>query len=227
MRLITPWLCLSIIVLACNHPAPKETHFVPASSDTVLIDTPVIDYDTSEWIELVAFDSTILLDIRYATPRNFTGRQIYDCGRCFLRKPAALSLLAAQNSLRHQGLRFKLYDCYRPRPFQWRLWEAVPNPDYVADPRKGSMHNRGAAVDLTIVDETGRELPMGTDYDYFGPEAHHDYTRLPDSILANRRLLRQIMESHGFKPIRTEWWHYDFRYDTFPLEEWTWRCDQH
>lgn len=186
--------------------------------------SPPPDYDTSNWAELIRLDTTLQLDIRYATANNFTKKQIYACGRCFLRKKAAQQLLAVHRELQQKGLGLKLFDCYRPRPYQWKLWEMVPNPAYVADPRKGSMHNRGAAVDLTIIDSLGRELPMGTPYDYFGPEAHHDYTSLADSILTNRRLLLQVMERHGFAHIRTEWWHYSLRKATYPLEEWVWNC---
>ncbi len=200
--------------------APKAA--VPETEKTTTPDT--IDYDSTEWTELIRLDSTLILDIRYATTNNFTGEQIYDCGRCFLRKKAAEKLLAVQRELRQKGLGLKLFDCYRPRPYQWKLWEKVPNPAYVADPRKGSMHNRGAAVDLTIVDSLGRELPMGTGYDFFGPEAHHSYTALPDSILANRRLLLQTMERHGFEHIRTEWWHYSLRNDRSPMDDWVWGC---
>lgn len=227
MRLFTLTLIFSIIA-ACNNPEPTtEQTPAPPSAARPSEPAPAFDYDTAQWVEISAIDSTIRLDIRYASTSNFTGKQIYDCGRCFLRKAAAQRLLAIQRELRQRGLGVLLFDCYRPRPYQWRLWEAVPNPDYVADPRQGSMHNRGVAVDLTLVDSTGQALPMGTDYDFFGPEAHHDYTRLPDSILANRHLLRQTMERHGFEHIRTEWWHYSLTNSGAPLDDWVWKCPTH
>lgn len=176
------------------------------------------------FVEVKSLDSSIQLDIRYATVHNFTKAKIYDCPRCFLRPDAAKAIAKAQNLLRRQGLRLKLFDCYRPRPYQQRLWDKVPNPDYVTPPAKGSMHSRGAAVDLTLVDAQGKELDMGTPYDFFGPEAHTTYTQLSAQVLANRRLLRRTLESVGFQGIRTEWWHFSFRGKTFPLSDAVWNC---
>lgn len=169
-------------------------------------------------------DPTIQLDIRYATSNNFTESKIYDCPRCLLRPETAQALLRAQNMLRRQGLRLKLYDCYRPQPYQQRLWDKVPNPDYVTPPEKGSMHSRGAAVDLTIVDAQGQELDMGTPYDFFGPEAHYGYSRLSSKVLSNRRLLRRVMEEVGLKGIRTEWWHFSYSRKSYALSDWVWEC---
>jgi D-alanyl-D-alanine dipeptidase len=104
------------------------------------------------------------------------------------------------------------------------LWEIVPDPGYVADPRTGSIHNRGGAVDLTIVTREGQELDMGTDFDFFGPRAHHTFTDLPDSVLANRRLLKEVMARHGFAPIRSEWWHYNYQDRSYPLADEVWEC---
>ncbi|MBL7776254.1 MAG: M15 family metallopeptidase [Saprospiraceae bacterium] len=170
-------------------------------------------------------DSTIVLDIRYATTNNFTKSKIYDCPRCYLRPETARALARAQMLLRRQGLSLKLYDCYRPRPYQQRLWDKAPDPNYVTPPEKGSMHSRGAAVDLTIVDAQGKELDMGTPYDFFGPEAHYNYTRLPGNVLSNRRLLRRVMEEVGLKGIRTEWWHFSYQGKSFSLADWVWECD--
>ena len=186
---------------------------------------PPIDYDTSQWTELIRLDSTIQLDIRYATANNFVGEILYDCGRCLLRPPVARAIAAAHRALGRQGIGLKMFDCYRPRPYQQRLWDKVPDARYVARPSRGSVHNRGAAVDLTLFDRrTGRELPMGTDYDYFGPEGHAAYAELPDSILANRRLLQRTLRAHGFATIRTEWWHFDFRGPRYPLSDELWTC---
>jgi D-alanyl-D-alanine dipeptidase len=174
--------------------------------------------------DLKALDPTLRLDIRYATANNFTGRKIYDCPRCLLRPAAARALVKAHAALQKRGLGLKLYDCYRPRPYQQRLWDAVPDPDYVTPPAKGSMHSRGAAVDLTIVDANGRELDMGTPYDFFGRKAHYDFQDLPAQVLTNRRLLRETMEAAGFGGIRTEWWHFSYRSGSFPLSSYVWEC---
>lgn len=177
------------------------------------------------FVDVASLDVSIRLDIRYATADNFTAAKIYDCARCLLRPEAAQALLKAHRALQRQGLGLKMFDCYRPRPYQQRLWDKVPNPDYVTPPEKGSMHSRGAAVDLTIVDAQGNELDMGTPYDYFGREAHYDYTRLPGKVLANRRLLRRTMEAAGFQGIRTEWWHFSFRGKNYPLSDYVWPCE--
>lgn len=170
-------------------------------------------------------DPSIKLDIRYATANNFTKSKIYDCPQCLLRPEAAKAIVKAQNALKKKGLGLKMFDCYRPRPYQQRLWDKVPNPDYVTPPAKGSMHSRGAAVDLTIVDGKGQELDMGTPYDFFGREAHTDNNDLPQQVLSNRRLLRQTMEAAGFKGIRTEWWHFSFQSKDWPLSDYVWPCD--
>ncbi len=116
-----------------------------------------------------------------------------------------------QQELKSQGLGLKLFDGYRPLSAQRKLWEIVPDSRYIADPAKGSKHNRGAAVDLTLVDKNGKELAMPTPYDDFTEKAHWNYQNLPQEAIRNRTLLRQIMEKHGFKGISTEWWHFDDR----------------
>lgn len=177
------------------------------------------------FVDIASLDASIRLEIRYATTNNFTSAKIYDCPRCLLRPEAAQALLKAHRTLQRQGLGLKMFDCYRPRPYQQRLWDKVPNPDYVTPPEKGSMHSRGAAVDLTIVDAQGNELDMGTPYDHFGREAHYDYTRLPGKVLANRRLLRRTMQAAGFQGIRTEWWHFSFSGKNYPLSDYLWPCN--
>lgn len=170
-------------------------------------------------------DPSIQLDIRYATTNNFTKAQIYDCPECLLRPAAAEAVAKAHKILQNKGYGgLKMFDCYRPRPYQQRLWDKVPNPDYVTPPAKGSMHSRGAAVDLTIVDQQGNELDMGTEYDFFGEKAHYDYQKLPAKVLANRKLLRSVMESVGFKGIRTEWWHFSYRHGQYELSDEVWPC---
>ena len=174
---------------------------------------------------LSKLDPTIRLDIRYATTNNFTKAKIYGCPVCLLRPEAADAIVKAHNALKKKGFGLKMFDCYRPRPYQQRLWDKVPNPDYVTPPAKGSMHSRGAAVDLTIVDADGKELDMGTPYDFFGRQAHTDITDLPQQVLANRRLLRETLAAVGFKGIRTEWWHFSYKGKDWPLSDYVWPCE--
>lgn len=197
-------------------PAPAKP---PASSDNTSV-------SKSGFSDVAALDPSIKLDIRYATADNFTKSKIYDCPRCLLRPDAAKALVKAHKALQRKGFGLKMFDCYRPRPYQQRLWDKVPNPDYVTPPAKGSMHSRGAAVDLTVVDKNGKELDMGTPYDFFGKEAHTDNMNLPAQVLANRRLLRDALEAVGFKGIRTEWWHFSFQGKNYPLSDYVWPCEK-
>lgn len=152
------------------------------------------------------------LDIRYATENNFMHHPLYRVARAFLRAPAARALAGVQRELEGEGLGLKVFDGYRPYAITEAMWEPIRNPDFVADPAKGSRHNRGAAVDLTIVDlRTGAEVPMPTPYDDFTPRAFQSFDGLPPDVLANRAKLRDVMVRHGFDPLPSEWWHFDYR----------------
>jgi D-alanyl-D-alanine dipeptidase len=173
-----------------------------------------IDYSSfadTTMVEIIKWDTSFVLDIRYATPDNFMKEAVYPCGKCLLRKRVAEALIAANNEFKTLGYRIKIFDGYRPLSVQWILWNKTSNKNYVANPRTGSNHNRGRAVDLTLVDETGEQLDMGTKYDFFGKRANHTYTNLPKKVLENRLLLKKIMLKHGFTSIRSEWWHYNFK----------------
>lgn len=157
-------------------------------------------------------DLGIALDVRYATADNFMKKPLYPVAKSYLRAPAAEALRAVQKELSADGLALKVFDAYRPYAITEMMWEPIRNPDYVADPAKGSRHNRGAAVDVTLIDlRSGAELAMPTPYDDFTTRAHHDFADLPADALANRARLRDVMTRHGFDPLPSEWWHYDFR----------------
>ena len=151
-----------------------------------------------------------VMDIRYATSNNFTGEILYPQSfEVFLRKPVADSLVKVQSALKKKGLGLKIFDAYRPYDVTVKMWDLIRDERYVANPAKGSGHNRGISVDLTIIDlATGKELDMGTGYDHFSDTAHHSFKQLPLHVLKNRELLKSIMEKHGFIPLETEWWHY-------------------
>lgn len=230
-----PFLFLVLLLSACTSTEVQKTAVekVTIPVDTiipeVIVDTfqlPQIDYDTSKWTELIQLDTSIVLDIRYATNNNFVKEKMYECGRCFLRPEAAKAVIGLHQQLKKQGLKIKFFDCFRPRPIQWKLWEKIPDPRYVSDPRKGSMHNRGAAVDLTFTDMDGNELDMGTDFDFFGIEAYHEYQEHSEEILNNRKLLKESMESIGFKAIRTEWWHYSYQGKSYEISDMVWNCEE-
>ncbi|TXK76459.1 M15 family metallopeptidase [Mesonia sp. K4-1] len=176
-------------------------------------------------LEEVSKDFTF--DIKYATEDNFLEKKIYDCSKCLLLPKVADALIAANNYFCEFGYQIKLFDCYRPLSAQKVMWDIFPNAMYVANPYKNkSVHNRAAAVDLTLVDFDDCELDMGTTYDFFGKEAHQDNFNLPEVVLQNRKLLREGMKKFGFNPIRTEWWHYDFSNAySFPVLNSLFDCD--
>jgi len=155
----------------------------------------------------------IVLDLKYATTDNFLHQKVYTANECLLALGAVKHLKLVQDSLRILGLGLKIWDGYRPRAVQYLMWEIFPNSQYVADPVTGSNHNRGAAVDLTIITlSTGQELAMPTPFDWFGDEAGHNwYIGLTAEQVANRSYLKAIMENvGGFTALPDEWWHYTY-----------------
>jgi D-alanyl-D-alanine dipeptidase len=171
-----------------------------------------------EFIDILTLDDSIVVNIRYATANNFTGKVLYPVNRCLLRPKVARRLVQVQSALRSTGKTLKIWDCYRPLDIQRKLWEIVPDPRYVADPAKGSRHNRGAAVDLTLIDETGQNVEMPTDYDDFSKKAHRNYAGASPAAKWNRSLLEAAMKKEGFSGLRTEWWHFDAEgWAAFPI----------
>jgi D-alanyl-D-alanine dipeptidase len=144
-------------------------------------------------VDVQRINPRILVEMRYATTNNFMKKAIYKSARCLLRRSVAERLSRVQARLEKQ----------------WELWKVVPNPTFVADPRKGSKHNRGSAVDLTLVDKNGNELEMPTEYDSFVAAARSDYMDLPEHVLRHRKILHDAMKAEGFIPNPSEWWHFD------------------
>ncbi|MBM4010325.1 MAG: M15 family metallopeptidase [Planctomycetes bacterium] len=162
-----------------------------------------------ELVNVHAVDPTIVIDNRYATKANVTGMRLYPANEVFLERSAAERLARVQARLRGQSLGLKVFDGYRPLAIQKALWRIKPDPRYVADPAKGSRHNRGSAVDLTLVDAAGQELPMPSEFDEFSERSHLDFTDAPGDRLGNREILQKAMQAEGFRPLPTEWWHFD------------------
>ncbi len=163
-----------------------------------------------ELVELTSLDESFMIDQRYATKNNFTGMIHYDTVLCLIHKDIARRLLAAQRLARSKGLRIKVFDAYRPVSVQQSLYDATPKElrMYVAKPSANSLHPKGLAVDITLVDSTGRELDMPSKFDDFSVKAHIDYEGATDRQKSNRSLLIDIMERSGFRVNKTEWWHY-------------------
>lgn len=172
------------------------------------------DFLPTDLVELIKLDKTIKLDIRYATTNNFLGSRMYTQARAFLQRPAAEALLRAHRKLGEQGLGLWIFDGYRPWYITKIFRDATPadKHSFVADPAKGSKHNRGCAVDLTVYDrKSGQPIPMPSGYDEFSSRAHPDFTGGTATERANRDLLRRTMEAEGFTVDAGEWWHYDYK----------------
>ena len=165
-------------------------------------------------VELITLDNTIKLDIRYATDNNFVGRAVYPEARAFLQKPAAKGVVEVHRKLRKRGLGIVIFDGYRPWSITKLFWDVVPEDKrkFVADPAKGSKHNRGCAVDLSIFDlKTGELIDMPSAYDEFTERASPNYSGGTAEQRANRDLLRKLMEDEGFTVNPNEWWHFDYK----------------
>jgi D-alanyl-D-alanine dipeptidase len=187
-----------VVLLLVPRPGLASGEAAPgAAGQPVLVDAAIVVPDA-------------VLDLRYATAHNFLGRAVYPAGaRCLLQAPVAERLARAAARLRAQGLRLRLWDCYRPVAVQKEMWKLVPVPGYVADPAKGSNHNRGAAVDLGLASAEGGGVPLPTDFDTFSPAAHANASGLPEAARRNRDRLRAAMEAEGFRVNSMEWWHFD------------------
>jgi D-alanyl-D-alanine dipeptidase len=160
----------------------------------------------------------IKLDIRYATSNNFIKKQVYKKPICFVHRIVAEKLNAVQKELETMGLGLLLWDGYRSLAVQEIFWSLIPDERYVMPPSKGSRHNRGVAVDCTLITKDGIQLPMPTDFDDFSDKAHADYMDLSQEVLNNRKLLQTIMCKHGFKIMKWEWWHFDLQeWEEYPL----------
>ncbi|MGQ9366270.1 D-alanyl-D-alanine dipeptidase [Azospirillum sp. ST 5-10] len=163
-----------------------------------------------------AFDVDV--ELVYATAANLAGRPVYRRPVCLLHADAAARLAAAAALARGAGLRLRVYDAFRPVEAQWELWRAFPDPVYIADPRTGSTHSRGVAVDLTLADADGRPLDMGTGFDDMTERSHHGRTDLPAAVQRNRALLLGVMTAAGWRHYDAEWWHYQLPgSDRYPL----------
>jgi beta-N-acetylhexosaminidase/D-alanyl-D-alanine dipeptidase len=170
----------------------------------------------ADLVDITTVDPTILVDIRYATTRNFTGVALYPVGRCLLRRDIAERLQRVQKGLAPRDLGLKMWDCYRPISVQQKFWKLVPDSRYVMQPIfrdgkpvDGSKHNRGAAVDVTLVDKRGNDVPMPTDYDDFTERANRSMLHGDGQAMRNSRMLEVAMVREGFDPLPTEWWHFD------------------
>jgi len=173
--------------------------------------TTQVSVNDTTFVNLKDFSQDFVYDMKYATEDNFLKSKVYDCAECYLRYKTVKALILANQRFMKKGFKIKIFDCYRPLDIQKKMWAIVSNPQYVANPSKGSIHNRGGAVDITLVDFDGKELDMGTSFDFFGKEAGHDYRGFSQEIEKNRNLLRKIMVKEHFNSFDSEWWHYNLK----------------
>ena len=208
----------SLTLVSC-----KST-YLDSKKSKVLLDITK-EVDSNAYVNLKNYSNDFVFDMKYATNDNFLKEKVYPCAECFLRVKTVKSLLEANKTFLQQGFRIKLYDCYRPKAIQKKMFQLVPDANFVANPKKGSIHNRGGAVDISLVDSLGVEVNMGTKFDFFGEEASHNYQNLSDEILANRKFLKEIMLQNNFKIFESEWWHYNLNgSNNDEVSNRKWRC---
>ena len=211
-------LCL-LALLGCGAESPEpELGTVPEA--VILEETPPPrELAPEEFVPVGEHIPGLVVELRYATENNFTRQVIYDFDEAWLRWGTVEKLRAVQAELEAQGLGLKLWDGFRPPEAQFVLWQAYPDPAYVANPTQGgySSHSRGNTVDVTLVDGAGRELEMPTGFDDFSPLADRDYGDCSQTARENALLLEGLMEKHGFRPYFAEWWHYSDT-DPYPVE---------
>ena len=205
---------LLILGINCNSVHAQNLNAPPASPPASPPPLVIQDYnevpETDKLVDIKSVNLNIRHDIRYATTNNFLKKKIYSVPRCLLRSDVAQRLSRVQQDLEQMGLGLKVYDCYRPLSVTRQMWAILPDTRYVANPAKGSRHNRGAAVDLTLVDlHTGAELEMPTAFDDFTDKAARAYPGNSPQVRRNSDLLAVKMKKQGFIPLITEWWHFD------------------
>jgi D-alanyl-D-alanine dipeptidase len=206
-------LLLFILLFVCLKSQAQQTNLfgllvindLPAYRASVLADK------NKELVEIKKFIPNLKLDIRYAGKNNFAKQAVYKQARAFARLPVVEALRKVQNELNKSGLGLKIFDGYRPYSVTVKFFDIASDKSFVANPKDGSRHNRGCAIDLTLINlRTGKELDMPTPYDSFAPEAASDFNDLPPAVIQNRELLRSTMEKNGFRVLNNEWWHFDF-----------------
>jgi D-alanyl-D-alanine dipeptidase len=206
-------LLLLFILLGFNetYSQPKNPYGLDVINDHAAYKKSVELDKNKQLIEIKNRIPDIKLDIRYAGKNNFAKQAVYKQARAFARLPVVEALKNVQDELKISGYGLKIFDGYRPYSVTVKFFDIASDKSFVANPKDGSRHNRGCAIDLTLIDlRTGKELEMPTPYDSFAAEAASDFNNLPANIIQNRKLLRDTMEKHGFRVLNNEWWHFDF-----------------
>lgn len=204
-------LFLAVSLQACAQQNAQNKYGLKVVNDYQQYKADVAKNPNLELVDIKKAIPSVVLDIRYATKDNFMKQVMYKQARAFARKPVVEKLKLIQAALKKDGYGLKIYDGYRPYAVTVSFYQKASDKNFVANPAKGSKHNRGCAVDLSIIDlKTGKDVPMPTPYDSFEAAAAPHYNNLPAHIIKNRDYLINTMQAHGFKVIYNEWWHFDF-----------------
>ncbi len=211
MKYVFPLFLLLLSLNACAQEKSQNKYGLKVIHSEKDYQSTIRKHPQHELVEIQKAIPSVVLDIRYATTNNFMNEVMYAQPRAFARRPVVEKLKQIQQELAKKGYGLKIYDAYRPYTITKAFYEKASDKNFVANPAEGSKHNRGCAVDITLVDlKTGKELPMPTAYDSFTPQASPTYEKLSPEIKKNRDYLISIMHSHGFKVVYNEWWHFDF-----------------
>jgi D-alanyl-D-alanine dipeptidase len=208
----------TILTVACILVAVSLTANTTVPGDSI---QPVRASEAAgDFVDVSEIIPEVIIDLKYATPDNVFGQVLYATDECLLRREVAVALARVQKKLRALGLQLVIWDGYRPLSVQKKMWQQVPDERYVANPDKGSRHNRGAAVDVTLADSTGSLLSMPTGYDDFSEKAHRGCSTVDTEAAGNAVRLERVMHSEGFTGLPTEWWHFDYKgWEDYPITD--------
>lgn len=214
-----------LMIISCQDTkSGRKSQLMNKANDTLQENIEPVD-SIAGWKEIDFGKVQIIAKMAYADTVNFMHEKIYPCAKCFLRPEAAAALLKANDIAVKQSLRLVIFDCYRPRIYQQKMYDIVQNPDYVAAPTNGSKHNRGLAVDIALADALCVLLDFGSDFDDFSEKAHFSYPGISEKAKSNRIKLKEIMMAAGFEPYKNEWWHFNYSKVSYPSDDFLWNCN--
>lgn len=213
------------ILISCQPNHSKTSHKkIIQLNNTTEVDTFKQDTISTKWTKIDFKKQHLVNKMVYADTANFMHQKVYPCAVCLLRPEVANALVKASSIAQQQKLQLVIYDCYRPKSLQQKMYDIVKNPKYVALPSKGSNHNKGCAIDVGLADSSGKELDLGTTFDDFTEKAQYSSDLISDIAKNNRKILREIMQKAGFKPYNNEWWHFNFINCNYAVSDDTWLC---
>lgn len=221
---ITIILAGASLLIACQGKMPDKSLYTEISVIDSAVKGQFMQDSIKEWQEIEFVKEGIIEKMAYADTANFMHQNIYGCARCYLRPEVAKALSEAGKMAAKENLRLVIFDCYRPLVYQQKMFDIVKNPDYVAIPGKGSMHNKGQAVDIGLANKNGESLDFGNGFDDFSEKSHYLSNKISVQAKANRRKLNEIMTQAGFEAYSKEWWHFNYTHVKYPVSNFIWNC---